>query len=255
MSVRWQLVAAALASLPGAARAQASAGAPVAAPPSPALIDASTVRPGRWTYRLTILRGGLPSAAGERVVTVQETTHGGTEAWAIAESRRVATGVSADSVVASRASLAPLHWEGTAGGARLAAGIARDTLYGAVAHRGGRVALVARTGPGAVLSAAMLEVLVAHLPLATGASWTAPLVLVGAAGVRVAPATIVVGGEERLTVPAGTFDCLRVVVRVEAGERVLWVSRDGRGVVRSEERMPDLDSAVLEQALAASGPP
>lgn len=236
-------------------RAQVAGGTTAAAEPPRAAIDASSLRPERRSYRLTILRAGLPSPAGERIVTVRETVHGGGAAWAISETRQVAAGASTDSAVATRDALSPLHWEASAGGARLAAGIARDTLYGALAVGGARRPLVAHTGPGAVLNGGMLEALVSRLPLAPGAAWTASLVLVDHAGVRVAPATIAVTGEERVSVPAGTFDAWRVTVRVERGERTLWVSRDGRGVVRSEERLPDVDGAVLEQALASVSTP
>jgi hypothetical protein len=55
-------------------------------------------------------------------------------------------------------------------------------------------------------------------------------------------------------VPAGTYDCLVVTLRLDRASRTLWVSRDGRGVIKTEERMPDVGDAVVEQALISVGP-
>jgi hypothetical protein len=218
-------------------------------------VDASRLRPERRVYRLTVLRGGLPTNAGERTVTVREGVHGGAPAWTIVERRFTPTAVSADSVVASRAALAPLHWEGTVAGARLVAGIGADTLYGAVDAPSGRRTVVVGGVGGAVLNAGMLEALVPLLPLQTGWTTTLPLVLIASDGGRVLPLRLAVEREETLQLPSGRFDCWVVALASDRPLKTLWVSRDGRGVVRSEERLPDVDGAILEQSLLSIGPP
>lgn len=247
----WRSLALALFAI---APVSAAAQSTTAAEPARPMVDGSRVRPERRSYRLTVLRSGLPSSAGERVVTVRETTHAGSLAWAIVETRFVPAAVTSDSVVASRDQLAPLRWEGTAGGARLAASVARDTLYGAIAGVGLRRSLLVGLPPGVILSAAMLETTLPLLPLQLGVSLPLAALVVDAQGARVVAGQLSVDREERVQVPAGTFDCLVAIVRLERASKTLWVSRDGRGVVKSEERMPDVGDAVLEQALTSIGP-
>ena len=248
--VRRGLALALLATGPAAAAAQTT----TVAEPARATVDGSRLRPERRSYRLTVLRSGLPSSAGERVVTVRETTHAGSLAWAIVETWLVPAAVTSDSVVASREQLAPLHWEGTAGGARLAAAVARDTLYGAISGAGLRRSLLVGLPAGVMLSAAMLEAAVPLLPLQLGVSVPLSAVVVDAMGARVVAGQLSVDRVERIQVPAGDFDCLVATLRLERASKTLWVSRDGRGVVKSEERMPDVGDAVLEQALTSIGP-
>jgi hypothetical protein len=222
--------------------------------PSRAAVDGSRLRPERRSYRLTVLRGGLPSSAGERVVTVRETTHAGSPAWAIVETRLVPAAVTSDSVVATRDQLAPLQWEGTAGGARLAAAVARDTLYGAISGAGLRRSLLVGMPPGIMLSAAMLETALPLLPLQLGASVPLSALVVDAQGARVVVGQLSIDREERVQVPAGSYDCLVATLRLDRASKTLWVSRDGRGVIKTEERMPDVGDALLEQALISIGP-
>lgn len=217
--------------------------------------DVSRLRPAHRAYRLTILRGGLPSGAGERSVALTQATHAGLDAWAIVERRTVAAGTTVDSVVATRWELAPLHWEGTSGGARLAAAISRDTLYGAIVDASGRRhTLIVGAAPNAILSAAMLETIVPLLPLSAGWTTSLPMLGLSPAGGKLIPGQLVVEREESIEVPAGRFDCWVVALRTAGRTKQLWVSRDGRGVVRTEEPLPDVDGAILEQALLPSGP-
>ena len=238
-----------LLALAGSVRAQdttALAGRPA--------LDVGRVQPGSRSYRLAVLRHGLPTNAGQRVVSVRETFHGDIPAWSIVETRLVAGGSTTDSVVVARADLAPLHWEASAGGARLVAGIARDTLYGAVDAAGERRNVVVGGVSTAVLNAAMLETLVSLLPLDVGFEGVLPLVVVAHDGGRVVPMQVVVERADSLLLPSGPVECWVVSVRNERVAKTLWVSRDGRGVVRIDEPMPDVDGATLEQLLTATTP-
>lgn len=222
--------------------------APVTPVPS---VDGTRLRPEWRHFQLTVTRNGVGTLVGERIVEIREVMHGGRPAWAIVERRSAGTTPSGDSVVVTRDGLVALHWEGTAGGARLAAAFAGDTMYAALGAGAQRSTLVAATVAHAILSAGMLEVVLPHLPLATG--WSAPLSLLvvtpGAA--RVVSAELVVEREERIDVPGGGFNCWVVTVRTERSAKQLWVSRDGRGVVRSIERLPDVGTVILEQSLLA----
>ena len=102
----------------------------------------------------------------------------------------------------------------------------------------------------AVLSAAMLETLLPLLPMETGWAATLRLVMIASDGGRVVPVNLAIEREEQIQVPSGRFDCWVVVLSTDRPLKTVWVSRDGRGVVRTEERLPEVGGAVLEQSLA-----
>ena len=222
------------------------------APVTPVLsVDGTRLRPESRRFRLTVTRNGVATVVGERMVEIRELLHGGRPAWAIVEHRSVGATPSGDSVVVTRDGLAALHWEGMAGGARLAAAFAGDTMYAALGVGAERSTLVASTGAHTILSAGMLEAVLPQLPLAVGWNATVPLLIITPAAARVVSAALVVEREERIDVPGGGFDCWVVTVRTERTARQLGVSRDGRGVIRSIERLPDVGEVLLEQSLVA----
>jgi hypothetical protein len=213
------------------------------------VVDGFRLQPSRAAYRLTVLRRGLPTTVGERVVTIRETMQGDVPAWAIIEVRTVIGSTTVDSVIVARADLRPLHWEGTSGGARLVAAFANDTMYGAIAGPGGRSAIMVGAPRDVILSAGSLEALVTLLPIHTGYTAALRLLVVTPNGGTVVAAQLMALREESIEVPAGRFDCWVVAVRIGAETKTLWVRRDGRGIARTDERMPDVDGALLEQAL------
>jgi hypothetical protein len=62
-----------------------------------------------------------------------------------------------------------------------------------------------------------------------------------------------VDGEERLTVPAGTFDASRIGVEGRRGVMTVWVSRDSNWIVKIA--IPSGSDAVWEEALVSTTPP
>jgi hypothetical protein len=257
MRLRHLLLSAALCASRTAMAQEATAPAVPAAPidslARPA-VDGFRLQPSRYAYRLTVLRGGVPASAGERIVTVRETMHGEVPAWALVEVRTVVGATTVDSVIVARGDLRPLHWEGTTGGARLVAAFANDTMYGAIAGPGGRSTLVSGAPRDAILSAAMLEAYVTLLPLQAGFTAPVRMVIVTPNGGSTVLAQLGVDREESIEVPAGRFDCWVVSLRIGTRTKTLWVRRDGPGVVRTDERMPDVDGSVLEQALISATP-
>src|SRR5437016_1724268 len=58
-----------------------------------------------------------------------------------------------------------------------------------------------------------------------------------------------VGGEERVRVPAGTFDCWKVDTKLRRTEATLWIAKSGQWVVKLAQHMGS--DAVWEQVLTA----
>jgi hypothetical protein len=73
---------------------------------------------------------------------------------------------------------------------------------------------------------------VAALPLAEG--YAATLQTVNFQTQKIVPVTIKVMGNERVDVPAGSFDAFKVSVESEAAHGTLWVAKDSHAPVKSQ---------------------
>lgn len=232
------------------ARGSALAGQMPADPQSQLRVDATALRPARYSYDLTMTREGLTEALGSQTITYSDATYAGAPSWLILESR-FGTGVTGlDSLMASRDLLSPLHWGTSTGLARLAAAFARDTLYGATSSPLGKRSLIGAAPRGVIASEGMLDAVLQLAPIEAG--WTAntTLLVVDLNGTRLVSARLAVEREEEVTVPAGTFPTWVVSLRTDSAEKLLWVSKDDdRMIVRSSQRLPHLGGAMLDRAL------
>jgi hypothetical protein len=212
-------------------------------------IDATGLRAARYSYDVTMTRDGLTQALGSQTITYSSATYAGAPSWLIPESR-LGTGVNGlDSLVASRDQLVPLHWGTSSGSARLAAEFARDTLYGATSSPLGKRSLIGAAPRGVIATEGMLDGILQLAPIEDG--WTANTTLLVAdlTGTRLMPARLAVEREEEVTVPAGTFPTWVVSLRADSVEKLVWVSKEDRMVVRSSQRLPQMGGAVLDRAL------
>jgi hypothetical protein len=229
----------------GAAAAQQ----PADASSSHLRVDATALRPARYSYDLSVTRDGLMESLGTQTIAYTDATYAGTPSWLILEARS-GSGISGlDSLMASRDALTPLHWGASTGLARLAAEFTRDTLYGATSSPLGKRSLVAPAPRGVIASEGMLDGLMQLAPI--GDRWTADATLLVAdlTGTRLVAARLTVEREEEVTVPAGTFPSWVVSLRTDSAEKWLWVSKDERMVVKSSQTLPQLNGAILERVL------
>jgi len=95
----------------------------------------------------------------------------------------------------------------------------------------------------------MLETALRLLPLQTGweDSTTALSITLSATGII--PTRFTVIGEDRVRVPAGTFDCWVVAVHADAARGLYWVTKRDPEIVRSALDVPALGGAQLVSAL------
>ena len=228
------------------ARAQVQAGD---SGPRKFRIPAAVIAPGQYTYQTTIERNAGTSVLGTRTVSVSQTTYAGSPAWLLLETRSGDGIPAVDSLLAGIVDLHPIHWSSTLGGARLAAEFRGDTVFGATSAPTGRRSMVASVPSGTMISSAMLETVLRLLPLQTGWEDSTGTLSISLAGNTVIPTRLSVIGEDRVRVPAGTYDCWVVAVHADAGRGMYWVTKTDPIVVRSVLDVPVMGGAQLVSAL------
>jgi hypothetical protein len=193
------------------------------------------LRPGTLVYQLTSRRDTVVTALGQRTVSVVETTFAGTPAWLIAESRTGTPVVTTDSLFLARPDLSPNRWLATSGSAQLASSFSHDSMFVAMQSYQGRASFVTPLPPGALLTAGMVERIVELLPLTIGFRTGATILLFEMGTPRAIPAELRVDREEPLKLPDRTVDCWVVTLRGGTLEELLWVSKEGPRVMKTEQ--------------------
>ena len=187
------------------------------------------------TYRVSLLRDAGPTSLGTRTVEVSESILGGTPTWLITERRTGSAVTTADSLWLARSDLMPLRWVGAIDRTQLAASFAHDSIFGAFQNYAGRSSFAAPMLPGVLVTPGMTERIIEMLPLRSGYRAAASLLLVDMGTPRALPAEIAVEREERTRTSSGDADCWVVSLRAGAMEERLWVDKERRLVVRTEQ--------------------
>jgi hypothetical protein len=212
-------------------------------------VDARALRGGQFVYQTTLERDVSTTPLGRRTVTVSQATYGGAPAWLMLETRSGDGIPASDSLFADPATLRPSHWSSMLGPARLAAEFRGDSAFGAMSAPQGKRSIVAAVPGGTVVSAAMLETMLRLLPLRATWEDSTTTLTVSPSGNAVLPTRIAVIGEDRVRVPAGTFDCWVVAVHADGARGLYWVTKRDPIVVRSALDVPALGGAQLVSAL------
>lgn len=216
-------------------------------------IDASRLLSSQFTYQTTLEQSASTTVVGTRTVSVSLTTYVGAPAWLLLETRSGDGIPAADSLITSFGDLRPIHWSSPLGDARLSMEFRGDTAYGATSVPGGRRSIVAAVPSGSLVNATMLETALRLLPLQTAWEDSAAVMTVSANGNALLPARLSVIGDDRVRVPAGTFDCWVVAVRADQARGLYWVTKQDAIVVRSTLDVPSLGGAQLVSALVRIG--
>jgi hypothetical protein len=211
-------------------------------------IDPRLLTPGAFVYDMSLERDASTTPLGSRTVSVSTTTYAGSPAWLMLETRIGERVASTDSLFVDP-SLHPLHWTAILGQARLAAEFRGDSAYGATSGPPGRRSIVMAVPPRTVVSGAMLESILRIEPIQLGWEDTVATLSVSLTGASVSPTRMYLVSEDRVQVPAGTFDCWVVAVRSEGSKGLYWVTKRDPIVVRSTLDVPALGGAQLVSAL------
>jgi hypothetical protein len=195
----------------------------------------AAMRSGHWSYRLSRQAGGSSMPLGTRVVDVSETQLAGAPAWLIAEQRVGTVVPTSDSLWLARESLVPLRWLASIDRTRLAASFTTDSVFGALQSYRGRRSFAAPVPADALITPGMVERFVELLPIGTGYAASASLLLLDRGTPRVLPADIVVERDERIRVAGRDLDCWVVAVSAGSMSERLWMAKQDRRVVRTEQ--------------------
>jgi len=211
-------------------------------------IDPTLLKPGAFVYDLSLERDASTTPLGSRTVSVTAAPYAGSPAWLLLETR-LGDRISATDSLFVDPSLHPLHWSAMIGQARLAAEFRGDTAYGATSGPPGRRSIVMAVPPRTIASAAMIETILRIAPIQVGWEDTVATLSVSLTGASVSPTRMYVVSEDRVQVPAGTFDCWVVAVQSEGSKGLYWVTKRDPIVVRSTLDVPALGGAQLVSAL------
>jgi len=248
---------------PAAALAQDSAAAPAtpgtvfpgALVRAPFSVDGRRLRAGVRRYQVLLTTDSGARPVGTRDMLVGDAVHAGRPAWQVVDRRVTLPPLirmsATDSVVIDRATLVPFRWEAEAGGGRLAATFANDSIYAGTSSETSRRTFVVPAAPQMVTSEAALDVMLGAAALGLG--WVADATMLVIDHARVTPVALrlVVEREERIEVPAGAFDVWMVSARAGGAERWLWVDKRSGVVVRAAESPPHMAGTIVERVLVA----
>jgi len=212
-------------------------------------IAATQLGPGQFSYETTLERGAGTTVIGTRTTSVSISSYAGLAAWLLVETKS-GDGVNAtDSLFAGLSDLHPIHWSSSLAGARLAAEFRGDTVFGATSAPSGRRSMVVSIPPGTLVSGSMLEAVLRVLPLQTAWEDSTSTLSISLSSNTVIPTRLSVIGEDRVRVPAGTYDCWVVAVHADPGRGLYWVTKQNPIVVRSAIDVPSMGGAQLVSAL------
>lgn len=218
-------------------------------------LDATKIQPARFAYRLTLARDTITNEMGDQSVAISTLDYAGTPALLLARVGTEGVAALSDSLVVRRDDLRPLHWIASHGVARVAAEFTADSIYGASSSPLGRLNVVLPNRADLLVNSAAVDVALASLPLTAAFRDSAEMLLVDAGGAALTPVSMAIEGEERITVPAGDFDCWVVSLETERASARLWVTKVGQVVARSEQLLPELDGALLTRVLVQTDSP
>jgi hypothetical protein len=219
------------------------------APPA-GKFDATKLQTSQFVYLTTLERDASTTPLGTRTVTVTPMSYVGIPTWLLTEARAGDGIPSADSLYADMATLRPIHWSATTGAAHLALEFRSDSAFGGTSSPGGRRTMALAVPPGSMVSGAMLETVLRLLPLAMAWEDSVSLLSIGVGSSTVLQTRIAVIGEDRVRVPAGTFDCWVVSVHADQTKGLYWVTKSDPIVVRSTLDQPMMGGAQVVSALA-----
>lgn len=203
---------------PAAARAQA-----------PGIVPATLVYNGRVEYQ------GQTEDGGTRRIMVSDATIGGTRAWVVVNDLKIPEGTALDSVAMAADGLRPLFRRATIGDSRLVLVAEDSVMRGQIKAPDQTVPLSIPLGEGSFLNYYALRAAFPAWPMAAGWSRTVSALELNGRS-EFTPLEMAVEGDEKITVPAGEFDCWIVHVTGSGGiDERYWVSKDRHLVVRTRE--------------------
>jgi dipeptidyl aminopeptidase/acylaminoacyl peptidase len=212
---------------------------PAAAAAAAVSFAGATLQPGTFRYRQVVEAQGR-TIEGESTVSLSATPHAGEQAWLLVETAQAGGVTGTDSVVLERGTLRPLRRVVHQGPAVITLDFAEGSVTGQL-QAGPQQMPINATVPGRVfVDGTPLSQALRTLSLEPG--HVASLHAFDLMGARAVQQHIEVGETESVTVPAGTFDAVRVQVRPADGSpggATVWIERAApHRVLRTRTELP-----------------
>ena len=204
---------------------------------------ASDLAPGSWAYAAKISMG---SQSMDLSTTLSIVDAGAS--WTVTERAATPMGEAVDTATIEKGNLRLLKRSITQGQVSIEFEVKDGRVVGQMSMGGKTQPIdVALSGPLFADGAGANDV-IAHLPLADG--YTASFLNFDVQSQKASVRQLRVAGTERVTVPAGTFDCIKVELSADDGATsTLWVARDPRRVVKTSSTSPQMQGATITAEL------
>jgi hypothetical protein len=216
--------------------ADTEAPAPIAAPPPSATVN--PIRTGTWTYSARIETAGNSQDLRPRTVSVSALDNQDIAGWLVVMATELEGRAVVDSVIMRRGDLTPVSRHAIIGPSDLMLVVDKGAAHGLLRVDSTLVPLNVPLGPRSFLNYYALRASLAMLPLKEGWKGQAA-VLELAQHPLFSPLTLQVEGDDRLSVPAGEFDCWRVAVSGQGIDEHYWVAKQNGDVIRTREPIGD----------------
>jgi hypothetical protein len=223
-------------------------------PPMSAIkVDGRKLKPGSWRYTMQSTVNGQTQSL-TREFSIAAARLNGAAAWVLADTKGEGAMRVADSLYLRRDDLTPLrHWVRMGELTQLVT-YTNDSVVGQATVPQGSAKIATENLRGSMASGTMLEVFLKAMPLKTGWKGNMGMSAVSPRGNMIIPMTIEVSGEEAVTVPAGTFQCVVVTLRGQGTEQRAWVSKATRDIVKVAAQFTQPAIASLESVLISKKP-
>jgi hypothetical protein len=208
-------------------------------------LDIGRVTPFARAYDVVVYRGDTATVIGTRNVTLDTGSYAGSPAWLLTEHR---TGrVPAAESLYFAWDMRPLYISSWVGPARMAAAFVGDSILGATTVAGTKQNLLLVGRPDLLVSGAMVEMLLALLPLEDRWRDSAAVMSVGLGSSGVHPAELIMLGWESVILDSATARRAKVVaLRTAERSSLYWVDDSDGAVLRAHQVLHGHTGSVLE---------
>ena len=204
---------------------------------------ASDLAAGSWSYAAKISMGGQSMDLATTLSVVDDGA-----AWTVTERAATPMGDAVDTATIEKGTLLLRKRSITQGQVSIAFEVKDGKAVGQMSMGGKTQPIDAALGGPLFADGAGANEVIARLPLAEG--YTASFRNFDVQSQKVGVRQLRVAGSEQVTVPAGTFDCIKVeVTSDDGGTSTLWVARAPRRVVKTSSTSPRMQGATITAEL------
>ncbi|RME99183.1 MAG: S9 family peptidase [Bacteroidetes bacterium] len=203
---------------------------------------AADLQAGEHNFNVQLELGGQKIPMTTTLTITDDGNH-----WIVNETAQTMMGPVSDEVKLKKGSLEMISREVKQGPAHIQLTVSSDKLSGTISMNGTETPVDIDLDGALFADGGGSNQLIAQLPLAEG--YTAYFRNIDLQSMQVKTFKLTVVGTEEVSVPAGTFEAMKVEIMSaegDPGSRTLWVATDGtRRVVKSIAVIPQMNGAVV----------